>query len=297
MRRLSLRARLLLGVVLLAALGLVVADAVTYRELSTFLVGRVDTTLQEEHFQVEVILAKPHASCEDLGQLGPDVYVRVETASQSRALCKQTPGQFGDREAPAPPKVPARIALQTVRGQGPPGTAGEQVAYVTVPTTSGGGQYRLRASREGSVVIVVGESLQEVNSTLHRLFLIELLVTLAVLAALVALGLWVVRLGLRPLARIEHTAEAITAGDLSSRFVDADPRTEVGRVGAALNTMLDRIEASDRRLRRFIADASHELRTPLAAVRAYAELFDRGAAARPDDLERSMAGISGSPSG
>ena len=55
--------------------------------------------------------------------------------------------------------------------------------------------------------------------------------------------------------------------------------------------MLDHIEASDRRLRRFIADASHELRTPLAAVRAYAELFGRGAAARPEDLERSMSGI------
>src|SRR4051812_18635088 len=89
MRRPSLRARLLFGVVLLAALGLVVADAVTYRELRTFLVGRVDTTLQEEHFQAEVILAKPGATCDDLRQLGPDVYVRVETANQSRTLCNQ----------------------------------------------------------------------------------------------------------------------------------------------------------------------------------------------------------------
>src|SRR4051794_40234737 len=292
MRRLSLRARLLFGVVLLAALGLVVADAVTYRELRTFLVGRVDTTLQEEHFQAEVILAKPGATCDDLRQLGPDVYVRVETANQSRTLCNQPLGQFGDREAPAPPKVPGRISLQAVRGQGPPGNAGEQVGYLTVPATNGGGQYRVRASRDGNFVIIVGESLHDVNSTLHRLFLIELLVTLAVLTALVALGLWVVQLGLRPLRRIEHTAEAITAGDLSLRVVDADPQTEVGRVGAALNTMLDHIEESDRRLRRFVADASHELRTPLAAVRAYAELFERGADKRPDDLARAMTGIS-----
>src|SRR3954453_2431209 len=291
MRRLSLRARLLLGVVLLAALGLVVADAVTYRELRTFLVGRVDTTLQEEHFRAEAVLARPDATCADLRQLGPDVYVRIETANQSRTLCNQPLGQFGDREAPAPPNVPGRISLQAVRGQGPPGVAAEQVGYLTVPATSGGGQYRLRASRDGNVVIIVGESLHDVNSTLHRLFLIELLVTLAVLTALVALGLWVVQLGLRPLRRIEQTAEAITAGDLSLRVVDADPQTEVGRVGAALNTMLDHIEASDRRLRRFVADASHELRTPLAAVRAYAELFGRGAAARPADLERSMSGI------
>jgi two-component system OmpR family sensor kinase len=290
MRRLSLRARLLLGVVVLAALGLVVADVVTYRELRSFLVGRVDTTLEEDHLQAVSILAQTH-SCTALRQLGPDVFVRVETADQSRTVCNQLLGQFGDREAPAPPKVPDKISLQTVRDHGPPGFASERLRYLTVSAKSGGGQYRLRASREGNVLIVVGESLHDVNTTLHRLFLIELLVTLVVLAALVGLGLWVVQLGLRPLRRIEQTAEAITAGDLSRRVEQTDPQTEVGRVGAALNTMLDRIEASDRRLRRFIADASHELRTPLAAVRAYAELFDRGAASRPDDLERSMSGI------
>ena len=99
------------------------------------------------------------------------------------------------------------------------------------------------------------------------------------------------RLGLRPLAAIGRTADEITAGDLSHRVERAEPRTEVGRLGLALNTMLDRIEASDRRLRRFVADASHELRTPLAAVSAYAELFARGADQRPDDLARAMSGI------
>ena len=118
------------------------------------------------------------------------------------------------------------------------------------------------------------------------------------LAAVLLLGLWLVRVGLRPLGRIEHTAAAIAGGDLSQRVENDDPRTEVGRLGGALNTMLGQIEeafdertASENRLRRFIADASHELRTPLAAVRAYAELFDRGARERPDDLERSMNGI------
>ena len=106
------------------------------------------------------------------------------------------------------------------------------------------------------------------------------------------------RVGLRPLGRIEQTAAAIAGGDLSQRVENDDPRTEVGRLGGALNTMLGQIEeafdertASEQRLRRFVADASHELRTPLAAVRAYAELFDRGARERPDDLERAMTGI------
>ena len=105
-----------------------------------------------------------------------------------------------------------------------------------------------------------------------------------VLLALAVLGLWVVRLGLRPLDAIGETAAAIAAGDLTRRVERAEPSTEVGRLGLALNAMLGQIEsafkareATERRLRRFVADASHELRTPLSAVRAYAELFSRGA--------------------
>jgi two-component system OmpR family sensor kinase len=170
----------------------------------------------------------------------------------------------------------------------------DRVRFLTVGATSGDCRYRLRASIEGDhpdAVLLIAAPLRSEDSTLHRLFRVELLVTLVVLAALAAVGLWIVRLGLRPLREIELTVAAITAGDLSQRVDHPDEATEVGRVGSALNTMLDRIETSDRRLRRFIADASHELRTPLAAVRAYAELFDRGAASRPEDLERSMQGI------
>ena len=115
---------------------------------------------------------------------------------------------------------------------------------------------------------------------------------------LVALALWVVRIGLRPLREIEQTAAAIGAGDLSRRVERAEPSTEIGRLGLALNAMLGQIErafksreASEARLRRFVADASHELRTPLAAVRAYSELYRRGAATRPADLDRAMSGI------
>ena len=98
----------------------------------------------------------------------------------------------------------------------------------------------------------------------------------------------VVRVGLLPLDRIGHTAGAIAGGDLSRRVESTDPRTEVGRLGIALNAMLDRLErafserqASEDRLRRFLADASHELRTPLASIRGYAELYRMGAAREP----------------
>ncbi len=106
------------------------------------------------------------------------------------------------------------------------------------------------------------------------------------------------RLGLRPLDRIAETAGAIAAGDLSRRVTPATERTEVGRLGLALNAMLAQIErafrereASENRLRQFLADASHELRTPLAAIRGYAELFRLGAATDPERAASSMQRI------
>jgi two-component system OmpR family sensor kinase len=104
--------------------------------------------------------------------------------------------------------------------------------------------------------------------------------------------------GLRPLDGIAATAGAIAAGDLTRRVRPAEPTTEVGRLGLALNAMLGQIEAafaerraSEARLRRFVADASHELRTPLTSIRGYAELFRRGAASRPEDLATTMRRI------
>src|SRR4029077_7205442 len=97
---------------------------------------------------------------------------------------------------------------------------------------------------------------------------------------------------------MERTAGAIAAGDLSQRVKIVDQNTEVGRVGIALNEMMQQIEtafaaraSSESRLRRFVGDASHELRTPLTSIRGYAELFRRGAADRPEDLAKAMRRI------
>jgi two-component system OmpR family sensor kinase len=146
--------------------------------------------------------------------------------------------------------------------------------------------------------VVVAVPLDDVDSTLSRLLRAELIVSTAVLAALAALGWWVLTVGLRPLDRIAGTADAITGGDLTRRVPPGSPRTEIGRVAVALNTMLVQIEAalaqsraSERRLRQFVADASHELRTPLTSIRGHAELFRRGAAERPADAATAMRRI------
>jgi two-component system OmpR family sensor kinase len=146
--------------------------------------------------------------------------------------------------------------------------------------------------------VVVAVPLSEVDQTLSHLRLIEAVVTAAVLAALAALTWWVVRLGLRPLERMAGTANAIAAGDLSRRVESTDARTEVGRLGLALNSMLGQIEtafaereASEDRLRRFLADASHELRTPLSSIRGYAELVRMGATRDPKELGNALQRI------
>jgi two-component system OmpR family sensor kinase len=292
--RLSLRARLVLGVIALAALGLAVADVATYASLSSFLIQRTDQSLAAAQGDA----GHGHGDDEGCGHgdrpppgSRPGDLIQIRTLDGAILCSNQTTPLDGS--SLSPPKLPATIAA-------PSSSDPDGARYFTTSAQDGGGRYRVRVSVEpgSSTMLVAATPLTDVDATLQRLLWIELLVTALVLVALGALGLWVVKLGLRPLEAIGTTAAAIGAGDLSRRVERAEPRTEVGRLGLALNGMLGQIESafaareeSERKLRRFVADASHELRTPLAAVRAYAELFTRGADRRPADLARSMEGI------
>ncbi|GAB0105115.1 HAMP domain-containing sensor histidine kinase [Nocardia sp. JMUB6875] len=135
-------------------------------------------------------------------------------------------------------------------------------------------------------------------ATARELRTIELIAGAGLLLVLAAVATWLVRLGLRPLSRIEHTAEAIAAGDLDRRVPDADPHTEVGRLGTAFNVMLERLSTtmrqlgeSEARMRLFVADASHELRTPLTSIRGYAELYRMGGGTDPGQVAAMMRRI------
>ncbi len=302
----SLRARVLASVLVLAAAGLLALALVTYTEQSSFLEGRVNEQARAAVPAVSQALDNagfkpdedgPSQEAQDGTGHGqglraggaPNLNLPPGTYGQRRSDSGQVLGNvpftYG-QTAPSPPKLPAHVELGSV--------------FTVSATGSSDLHYRVFASRdpEDSGITIVAIPLSEVKQTLNRLLLVEALVIAGVLAALGISAFFVVRLGLRPLDRMEVTAGAIAAGELSRRVSPATSRTEVGRLGLALNAMLDRLEeafaerqASEDRLRQFLADASHELRTPLASIRGYAELFRMGAARDEAGTEMAMRRI------
>ncbi|MFI5839517.1 sensor histidine kinase [Catenuloplanes sp. NPDC051500] len=158
---------------------------------------------------------------------------------------------------------------------------------------------KMYQAADGSRPLVLkAASLEDIDQTADGLLLINLAVELVVLLLLGLVAAVVVRLGLHPLTRMEAMATRISTGDLSHRADDADPHTEPGRLGIALNSMLARIEsevqartASEARLRQFVADAGHELRTPLTSIRGFAELYRRGGSPPGPALDETMSRI------
>ena len=150
----------------------------------------------------------------------------------------------------------------------------------------------------GRSAIVVARPLSAVGSEVRGLVAAELITGAVLLALLAVGGRWLISRGLAPLDRMASTADMITSrGDLTARMLDPGDHAEAGRLAGAINTMLDRIEQafgarweSEQKVRRFAADASHELRTPLTTIRGYAELYRQGALG-PDRLPNAMRRI------
>src|SRR4051794_38653879 len=293
----SLRARLLVAVLVLTAVGLLLVGAIVYAEQRSFLVQRVDQQLRSAPGPLAVALNEDRgfgrvapAHAPPAGPPAADGTLPSGPAGGERPAGGKVVGspivfRYG-QNVTADPDLPAKISVGkpfTVHGKG-----GDEKTY------------RVLAAREprDTTLTVVAIPMGDVEQTLHRLLAVLALVIGGVLLVLGFAAWGVVRVGLLPLDRIGHTAGAIAGGDLSHRVASTDPRTEVGRLGIALNAMLDRLEsafaarkASENRLRQFLADASHELRTPLASIRGYAELFRMGAARDPQDVAKAMRRI------
>src|SRR3954468_2029062 len=309
----SLRARLIAALIVLAAAGLVALAAVTYAEQRSFLLDRVDQQARDAQRAVNFELVGPGGAPGIPGArfgLPPPPLLRGvgpgpppdEGGSGPQGLPRGTVGQLRG-------PLDRVIRSTSVRSYGENALPGPRLPQsipvdrpITVGSQRGSGlRYRVLAAPthdHPTLTTVVALPLREADATLDRLLRVEALVIGAVLLLLGALAWWVVRLRLRPLDRMGETAGAIAGGDLSRRVSPATERTEVGRLGLALNAMLGQIEkafaerqASENRLRQFLADASHELRTPLSSIRGYAELFRIGAARKPADTEKAMSRI------
>jgi two-component system, OmpR family, sensor kinase len=324
----SLRVRLVTAVCVVSLVALGSASFATYTLFSQSQLRQIDDSLERTHEPLEELIASEPGSTSDDTSTEPDdgsttdsgLGVTGAGTDVDRLVEQLAPGQLVtvlDPNGAVQLSVPARepghgpLTINVADLKLPPygvGTPSDQPSYATLTAENEATDVRVRVSRlsDGSV-LVIGLSMHDALESARRLVAIEVIVAAVSLIAAAVLGWLLVRVGLHPLREVERTALAIASGgDLDHEVPGGDRPTEVGRLAAALNTMLGRIrdafserdakeralEESEAKMRRFVADVSHELRTPLAAVTAYTELFERGARDRPDDLERALRGIS-----
>ena len=280
----SLRSQLVAIMTALMLVALTATGAGTLTLLHSYLQGQVDDKLRAAVASVRQ--QQSFSQLQDQTQSIPTDYSLMLFAPG------QPPVPFGGnkdsaRTSPASPPPRPRTAQQDpfqVRG-----TDGRNWRVVALNVVD---------SNERSSVVVIGLPLWPVDSVMEHAVLVVVGVGLLTLVLAFFIATWSISRSFRPLARVEKTAAAIAAGDLSRRVEIENPNTEVGRLGSSLNAMLAHIEtafaarmASEDRMRRFAADASHELRTPLVTIRGFSELYRHGALSTPEDVATAMGRI------
>jgi two-component system OmpR family sensor kinase len=275
----SIRLRTTLATVAIAAIAVGAADIASFVLLRRYIDGRAASSVRAVAETVVSAGASGAPLSFDLFS-GTDRPVIVEVRSASGAMLQRI-GSAADARL-----IPAGLTQTLDRPRAVEG--GDGPANYEAIAVDG---------KDDQVVVAV-ISLSAEKETLRHLLAINLWVAAFVLTALAVVAAFILKQSLRPLLRIASTAEAIAAGNLAERVAPASPRSEIGRVSKAINRMLEEIEsafaqrdATEQRLRTFLADASHELRTPLTSIRGYAELFRRGADRNPADLAKAMAAI------
>ncbi|MFF4396308.1 sensor histidine kinase [Streptomyces sp. NPDC001480] len=285
-RRLRLGTRLALG---LGALSLVVF-AVVGTALTMYMRDYLQQQLAQQLKLVQTVQTKDaftHGTVRRKPYYG--WYTAVYDVSGGSAVLR--------RPADVPDDTRALTALAEARAHS--GTEVSRTADI-----SGEGTYRLRACEvEPGVVLVSAAPLADVEGTVRRLVVVQVVAFALALLALVVFGRKMLRRGLQPLSDMATTAHGIASHDLTESAARLPLRAdapgggpEVEELRTAFNTMLEHIDASlavraeaEQRLRRFVADASHELRTPLMSVRGYADLFQYAAANEPAERDRHLA--------
>ncbi|MCQ9165887.1 MULTISPECIES: cell wall metabolism sensor histidine kinase WalK [unclassified Arthrobacter] len=292
----SLRSQLVAIISALLALSLLALGATTFLLLRSFLQDQMDAQLTT--FQRSIaVYGTLDSSSTGHSPFGFDYYVGFHYSDSD--LADQ------NRSGQDKPVYPNYTLKQATALNGKkftvPSTDGGAPWRITVvaPTSFNYGPANLLGSRpEYQGYVVVGLPYESLNTTMERLAIVITGVAILAITLGTMIAYWTVSRSFRPLSRVEKTAAAIAAGDLSRRVDIENPSTEVGRLSGSLNTMLAHIEhafaartASEQRMRRFVADASHELRTPLVTIRGFSELYRHGALQTPDDVGTAMGRI------
>ena len=291
----SLRFRLLVGQVVILAVVCIGIGAATELALYRYLVAQLDTQLRDASQRSVRIIGEPptapwrhHQRAFPRPGPGP---VFLDAPGQPVGMVAAVTSQGGAIEAGYLTTAGGRAAL-TDAARAELGALPVNRPPATI-NVDGLGRYRVVAAfaRRSGDIVITGLSMSDVDATMIRVLLIFGVVTLIAVAAATTAGIVIIRRALAPLGRVAQTAGEVVDLPLDRGEValpmrvlesDANPRTEVGQLGSALNRMLDHIaaalstrQASETRVRQFVADASHELRTPLAAIRGYTELAQR----------------------
>ncbi len=299
--RVSLRTKLTSISVALIGLLLVVSSFGTISLLRTYLLQNVDTLLtttastlsREDPLTLEARLASKQVQ---LPRLPSDFYIAYLGADGSLLIGLVASTSDAD-SVPNLAKFNLPAVLTT---QGIPFEIEDLASAESASEKSRGKSWRIVAvpltSLPGSIVVALPTGSN--NALLAQYGVIGFSFGLLLLT-LSALSIWLtISSALRPLAEVERTAKAVAGGDISQRLIEREGKTEIGRLNAALNSMLGSIESALNsrnktldQMRRFVADASHELRTPLVSVRGYAELYRMGALKNESDVAEAMGRI------
>lgn len=280
-RGVPLRVSLVALTLVLVTLGLLVSGIAVTSAMKNNLMDRTDKSLRE----ASQSWARPHeqppnpAGPQDVanGRRPPTPYfVQIQRSDGSTVMINDVGGEPDLSDT-------SRFGLDPVTVHS---SDGDDPRWRVIMTTSPFG------------TSIVAVKLSDVDDTVTRLIWLQVGIGAGAIVLIGALGYLLVRNSLRPLQRVEHTAQEIAAGDLNQRVPPAAANTEVGRLAASLNTMLHQIQGafaataaseeqarrSEDNMRRFVADASHELRTPLTSIKGFSELYRQGAMADADQV-------------